>query len=168
MQTDWFSLEIDMPCRRLSVALGVAVLLSSCSTLPFDSASESQKLLQRDAEWAALASAGKDVEKTLSYMSDDAIMIPPGAPIVEGKAAIRAFVTSSFQMPGFNIQWVSEKVTFSPDGNLAYMRGTNTTTVRGANGELLKIPGRGVTIWRREPDGQWRCVVDIWNDPPRS
>ena len=22
--------------------------------------------------------------------------------------------------------------------------------------------------WRKDPDGQWRCVVDIWNDPPAS
>jgi ketosteroid isomerase-like protein len=25
---------------------------------------------------------------------------------------------------------------------------------------------RGVSIWRRDPDGEWRCVVDIANEPP--
>jgi len=39
-------------------------------------------------------------------------------------------------------------------------------TMRDAKGSLVSIPGRGITIWRLEPDGQWRCVVDIWNDPP--
>lgn len=70
--------------------------------------------------------------------------------------------------PGFKIHWVSEKPTFSPDGKLAYMQGRNTMTVPGANGGLVTIAGRGITIWRLEPDGQWRCVVDIWNDPPRN
>lgn len=23
-----------------------------------------------------------------------------------------------------------------------------------------------MTVWRRDADGQWRCVVDLWNDPP--
>src|SRR5947209_7775964 len=82
---------------------------------------------------------GKDVERIVSYWSDDAVVIPQGQPIVEGKAAIRAFVRSSLQIPGFKIHWVSEKPTFSPDGKLAYMRGTNTMTVPGANGGLVTL-----------------------------
>lgn len=153
---------------RLILALAMLISVTGCSTLPFDQASESQRLLRRDAEWADLASAGKDVEGVASYWSDDAVIIPEGQPMVEGKTAIRAFVRSSFQIPGFRIHWVSDKVTFSPDGKLAYMHGRNTTTVPGANGALVTLAGRGITIWRLEPDGQWRCVVDIWNNPPRS
>jgi ketosteroid isomerase-like protein len=26
--------------------------------------------------------------------------------------------------------------------------------------------GRYVTVWRRESDGEWRCVIDIWNAGP--
>jgi len=157
-----------MQIARLILVLGIMVPIASCGTLAFDPASESQKLLRRDAEWADLAAAGKDVERIVSYWSDDAVVIPQGQPVVEGKAAIRAFVASSLQIPGFKIHWVSEKVTFSPDGKLAYMRGRNTMTVPGANGALVTLAGRGITIWRLEPDGQWRCVVDIWNDPPRN
>jgi len=156
-----------MQISRLILVLGTMISVVSCATPAFDPASESQKLLRRDAEWADLASAGKDVERIVSYWSDDAIVIPQGQPIVEGKAAIRAFVTSSLQIPGFKIHWVSEGPIFSPDGKLAYMRGRNTMTVPGANGALVTLVGRGITIWRLEPDGQWRCVVDIWNDPPQ-
>jgi ketosteroid isomerase-like protein len=157
-----------MQIARLILILGTMISVVSCATPSFDPASESQKLLRRDAEWANLASAGKDVERIVSYWSDDAVVIPQGQPVVEGKAAIRAFVASSLQIPGFKIHWVSEGPTFSPDGKLAYMRGRNTMTVPGANGALVTLVGRGVTIWRLEPDGQWRCVVDIWNDPPRN
>ena len=156
-----------MQISRLILVLGTMISVVSCATPAFDPASESQKLLRRDAEWADLASAGKDVERIVSYWSDDAIVIPQGQPIVEGKAAIRAFVQSSLQIPGFKIHWVSEGPVFSPDGKLAYMRGRNTMTVPGANGALVTLVGRGITIWRLEPDGQWRCVVDIWNDPPQ-
>jgi len=156
-----------MQISRLILVLGTMISVVSCATPAFDPASESQKLLRRDAEWADLASAGKDVERIVSYWSDDAIVIPQGQPIVEGKAAIRAFVTSRLQIPGFKIHWVSEGPVFSPDGKLAYMRGRNTMTVPGANGALVTLVGRGITIWRLEPDGQWRCVVDIWNDPPQ-
>ena len=155
-----------MKSSRLIIPVAAALVALGCASPSFNPIEEQQKLLQRDAEWAGIASAGKDVEKTISYFSDDALMIPQGQPIAEGKAAIRAYVTASFKIPGFRIHWKSEKVAFSPDGNLAYMRGTSTTTVPGPNGALVTIPGRGISVWRMEPDGLWRCVVDIWNDPP--
>jgi ketosteroid isomerase-like protein len=147
----------------LFVACG---LLVGCSRSSFNAATEQASLLKRDAEWADAASSGKDVEKIISYCTDDALVVPPGQPVVEGKAAIRTFVADSLKIPGFKIHWVSEHVSFSPDGQLAYMRGTNETTVPGPDGKLMTLHGRGVTVWRREPDGQWRCAVDIWNDPP--
>ena len=70
-------------------------LVFSCSQRDFDSVAEGQKLLRRDAEWADLATAGKDIEKIVSYWSDDAVLIFPGQPVLEGKAAIRAYVQAT-------------------------------------------------------------------------
>jgi ketosteroid isomerase-like protein len=131
-----------------------------------DLAAERTKLLQRDAEWAALASAGRDVEAILSYWTDDAVVMPPGFPAVIGKAALREYILGSLKIPGFNITWSSNDVTFSPDGNLAYMFSENSVTMNGADGRPATTAGRAVTIWRRERDGEWRCAVDIWNASP--
>jgi ketosteroid isomerase-like protein len=152
--------------------LYVALLLSNimfaggCSQPPFDAASEGRKLLQRDAEWAQAASDGKDVETIVSYWSDDAEVIEPGQPVLQGRAAIRAYVADSLKVPGFKIHWVSENPVFSPDGKLAYMPGTDEMTVPGSNGALVTMHMRGISIWRRDPDGEWRCVVDIANESP--
>src|SRR5437764_11769610 len=121
-----------IPCRYLLFVLPFLVL--SCSQRGFDSAAEGQKLLRRDAEWADLATAGKNIEKIVSYWSDDAVLIFPGQPVLEGKAAIRAYVTASFDAPGFKMHWVSQKPVFSPDGKLAYMPGTNSLTLPALNG----------------------------------
>ena len=149
-------------------SMGLLLSAVGCSRAPFDTVAVSEKLLARDAQWAEAAVQGKDVEKIISYWSDDAVVIPQGQPIVEGKAAIRAYVANSLQIPGFKIHWVSNSATFSPDGKLAYLRGTNEITVPGPTGAPLVLAGRGVTVWRLESDGQWRCVIDIWNDPPTS
>jgi len=154
-----------MIASRWSYAFVALLTVVGCGS-SFNPVEEQRRLLRRDAEWAEIASAGKDVERTASYWSDDALIVPEGQPTVEGKAAIRAFVTESFKTPGFSIHWKSEKVSFSPDGKLAYMRGASTTTVPGPSGTIVALPGRGITVWRLEPDGQWRCVVDIWNSPP--
>jgi len=131
-----------------------------------DLAAEKRRLLQRDAEWAALASEARDVEAILSYWTDDAVVLPPGLPAVAGKPALREYIQGSLQIPGFRITWSSTDVVFSPDGKLAYMFSDNSVTMDGPDGIATTTSGRAVTIWRKEPDGEWRCAVDIWNAPP--
>ena len=151
--------------RYLSLIL-LASALDGCSERRFDSKTEGERLLRRDAEWADLATAGKDVEKVVSYWTEDAVLIFPGQPVLEGKAAIRAYVTASFNTPGFKIHWVSQKPVFSPDGKFAYMRGTDDLTLPGPNGGTMTLHFRGISVWRLDPDKQWRCVVDISNEAP--
>ena len=120
-------------------------------------------LFQRDAEWSATASAGTDIERILSFWTEDAVVIAPGLPTISGKAALRQYVVESFRIPGFRISWKSSEVTLSPDGNMAYMVGRNSVTFNGPDGQPTTSEGRAVTIWRKEQDGDWRCAVDIWN-----
>ena len=154
------------PHRLLIVAIPFIFL--SCSQRHFDAASEGQKLLRRDAEWADLAAAGKDVDQVVSYWTDDAVVVFPGQPVLKGKASIRAYVASCFQTPGFKIHWVSKDPTFSPDGKLAYMFGEDEATVPGPSGAPMTLHSRGISVWRLESDGQWRCVADVSNEKPST
>ena len=126
-------------------------------------AAERERLLRRDAEWAELALEGHDVDRILSYWTDDAVVLPPGLPRVAGKAALREYVQSSMRIPGFKITWESKDATLSPDGQVGYLFSRNTITLNAPDGTPITTNGRAVTIWRRESDGEWRCAVDIWN-----
>jgi ketosteroid isomerase-like protein len=129
---------------------------------------ERQRLLDRDAEWAALSSKGQDVERILSFWTDDARVYAPGLPVFSGKADLRRYVEGALAIPGFNITWSTSEASLSPDANLAYLLSTNTVTMAGPEGQPVTTRGRAVTVWRRESDGQWRCAVDIWNDQPAT
>jgi ketosteroid isomerase-like protein len=96
------------------------------------------------------------------------MVFPPDQAVVSGKDAIRKFVAESFKLPGFAIRWETTQVTVSPAGDLAYGAGTNEFTVNGADGKPITIAGNAVTVWRKEPDDTWKCVIDIWNSaaPP--
>jgi ketosteroid isomerase-like protein len=113
-----------------------------------------------------VASEGRDVEKILSFWTDDAKVFAPGAPVVDGKQAIREFVTSSLSIPGFRISWEPEEAVVSPSGDMGYTIGRNHLTMPDAAGNLKTESGRGVAVWRRDPDNTWRCVIDIWNSGP--
>jgi ketosteroid isomerase-like protein len=130
---------------------------------------ERQRLLERDAEWAALASKGQEVDRILSFWSDDARVLAPGLPPFIGKAALRSYVEGALAIPGFHITWTTSEASLSPDGQLAYLLSTNAVTMPGADGRPVTSHGRAVTVWRRGPDAEWRCTLDIWNGgPPAS
>lgn len=68
-----------------------------------DVASETAALLQRDANFAAEAADGRDVEKVVSFWTADAVVMPPGQPAIVGRDALRKYVEESYQIPGFAI-----------------------------------------------------------------
>jgi uncharacterized protein (TIGR02246 family) len=127
---------------------------------------ERLRLLQRDADWAALSSEGQEVDRILAFWTDDALVYAPGMHVLKGKAALRAYVEGALAMPGFHITWSTSEARLSPDGQLAYLLSTNEVTVPGPDRRLVTTRGRAVTVWRREADGEWRCALDIWNDGP--
>ena len=66
------------------------------------------------------------------------------------------------------LQRDAEWAQAATDGMMAYMRSMHEITVPGTNGTLITLHMRGVSIWRRDPDGVWRCVVNIANEEPAT
>jgi ketosteroid isomerase-like protein len=131
-----------------------------------DGAVEQAALARTDEAWLAAVRGGQ-IDRALSFWADDAVVLAPGVAPLVGKAAIADYVAASFQIPGFTISWVTERWTVARAGDMAYGVGTNTMTYRDAVGELVTVPGKSATVWRKDPDG-WKCVLDVWNDAPRA
>ena len=132
-------------------------------------ASDDRTLLRNtDEEWAALARQGTDVERIVSFWSDDAKVYPPGEPLLDGKQAIREFVTGSLKTPGFSVSWEPLEVMVTPGESLGYTTGRNRFTFPHSSGQIVTSHGRYVTVWRKESNGAWKCVIDIWNTAPNS
>ena len=145
----------------------IIIFVTACNEARVDLKAEEAAIMKADSAWSAYSAESKDVERVVSYFADDAVLVPPDQPIVKGKEALRKFVEESFKIPGFSISWRSSDIKLSPDGKLAYMYGENMTTMNDSTGNKISIPGRGYSIWRKEPDGNWKCVVDIFNSPPQ-
>jgi ketosteroid isomerase-like protein len=148
----------------------IAVLASALLFCTAALAKESPRdeLVRTDEAWSAAAAEGKDVEKVVAYWSDDATIVPAGAPMISGKAAIRDYVTQSFATPGFSIRWKTLDAAVSDDGTMGYTTAESTMTFPGPDGKLMTETGRGITVWRRDASGAWKCVYDTWNSGPRG
>lgn len=130
-----------------------------------DLESERTALMQTSREWARVAASGEP-ERILAYWSDDAVVMPPGQPAVAGKAAIREFVRQTSALPGFTITWEPERASVSDGGDVGYMIERNRVTLRDADGVVREHFGKAVTVWRKNAAGEWRCVIDTWNENP--
>ena len=150
----------NWPCVVLSL------LAIGCASSKPDLSAERKRLEQRDQEWENAVAAKKSVSTILSAWADDAVVLPPGLPALIGKKAIREYVVAALAIPGFSMSWDTSDVRFSPDGKLAYMLQTNTVTQTGPDGKPLTTHGKGTTIWRKDSNGDWKCVVDVWNEQP--
>ena len=155
-----------MNTKSFTSVVLITLTLLSCGQTQVDLEAEKAAILKTDSTWAALATQSKDAEKIVAYWSDDAVVIAPGEEPVKGKDALRKMVNDMNNIPGFSISWRSSDVHFSPDAKMAYMYGENFFSMNDSAGNKIAIPGRGYTIWRKETDGNWKCVVDIWNNPP--
>src|SRR5678815_348117 len=108
---------------------------------------ERTQLLKRDAEWATLGSSGHEIDRILSFWTDDARVYPPGMPVVSGKAALRGYVEAALAIPGFHITWTTSDARLSPDARMAFLLSSNVVTLPGPDGRPGTTRGRAVTVW---------------------
>jgi len=147
------------------ITLAVVSLLAAACGRTVDVAGEEQALLRVDRAWAAASLSG-NVDSIVSYWTDDAHVLQPGLPVLQGKAAIRSMVASSLAVPGFRITWTPGTAVVAASGDLGYTSGVNEVTVPDKAGHLTTTAGRYITLWRKGSDGRWRCVEDMSNSGP--
>jgi uncharacterized protein (TIGR02246 family) len=160
--------------RKISVVLAFcgcfALLLmgSACSRqMPADTrAADEATIRDLDAQWSKAASAN-DLEAAVSFYSDDASLLPPNAPILTGKQAIHA-AWAELVKPGVSVSWQPTKVEVARSGDFAYLTGVYRVSEKDAKGNPVEDHGKLVEIWKKQADGKWKTITDIYNSdlPP--
>jgi ketosteroid isomerase-like protein len=115
-----------------------------------------------DAQWAK-AAAAKDVEQTIAYYSDGAIVLPPNATGAATKEAIRNVWKDLLATPGLVITWKPGKVRLGKSGEMAWVSGTYELTMNDASGTPVNDRGKYLEVWEKQADGNWKCGADMWN-----
>ena len=121
-----------------------------------------QALRDLDAQWSAAARA-KDLDKTVSYYSEDAVVMPPNGPSATTKAAFRTLWKDLLTSPDAAISWKTTKVEVAKSGDLACLSGTYELTMNDPSGKPVNDHGKYVEVWEKQSDGKWKCGTDIWN-----
>lgn len=119
-------------------------------------------LRKLDDEWSK-AAGSRDVEKTISYYSDDAVVMPPNIATLTGKEPIRTLWKSMLGSPDFSGGWKASKVEVARSGDLAYVSGTYEFNEKDDSGKPITDKGKYLEVWKKQADGSWKCVADMFS-----
>jgi ketosteroid isomerase-like protein len=154
------------PVARVSEDEPVSISQPTTAASPSENVSDTQPveriLRDLDVQWSQ-AAAAKDLEQTVAYYSDDAIVLAPNAASATTKEAIRNGWKDMFASPGFVINWQPTRVQVGKSGEMAWVSGTYELTMNDATGKPINDRGKYLEVWEKQSNGDWKCAADMWN-----
>ncbi|MFQ5817190.1 MAG: YybH family protein [Terriglobia bacterium] len=148
--------------RKVGIALILLVLATSGCAQPVDVEAEAAAIRAVDHQMQTAANAG-DIARWFGFFTDDAIMMPPNEPAVVGKEAIREYVSALMASANLAVSHDLSKVEVSRGGDLAYVSYAYEIVLTPPEGEAVTDRGKDITVFKKQLDGSWKVVIDIWN-----
>jgi len=143
------------------VAMKTRFILSLCialvpMTAAFAAGADDKTVRDADAAWSKAAGA-KDLDKTVSFYADDAIVLPPNDAVKTTKDAIRTLWKGLIDSVT-DVSWKATRVEMAKSGEMACLTGTYELTMKDGT----KDRGKYCEVWEKK-GGTWKCGTDIWN-----
>jgi len=123
------------------------------------------KALLIDLETRFAADTAKGGGKAFAaWFAEDSVTLGKGQPAVHGREAIARQAT--WLPKNYQLSWTPTDAVMSPGGDMGYTWGHYEGRSIDVDGNAKVTSGRYLTIWRKEPDGSWKVVLDASSDEP--
>ena len=150
--------------KTLSLVLlgSLTLLATACAPqIQVDVEAEKDALMAADAAWSETVN---DPEKFVAFFDESGSMYAPGAPQATGHEAIQGLFTQLGSLPNLEFSWKATHATVSASGDLGYTVGTYEMGFDDPKGKHMKENGKYVTVWKKQADGSWKVIEDIFNN----
>jgi ketosteroid isomerase-like protein len=154
--------RFSMTKDPIAVLAALAVLVPACMALAAEMDANAKALAKLDEDWSK-STATKDADRVASFYAEDAIAYPPNEPAAVGRAAAKKVWASFFADPTFSISWKPVHAGVSKSGDLGFTAGTYEDSAKGPDGKQVIEKGKYVCTWKKQKDGSWKAIHDIWN-----
>lgn len=153
----------------MSLVLGLIVMAFGCAQAPpAQDVAAAEAKLEADAVIWFQHYANADADGMANLYAEDALLMPPGAPAVTGRAGIKEFLgAEAAKSKAAGISLKNGSVTGKGvSGDMGWISG-NYTVVDGSGATIDS--GSYLSVHRRV-NGAWLYIRDIWNSdrPPAT
>jgi ketosteroid isomerase-like protein len=107
----------------------------------------------------AKAVADRSLQTFVSLVDEDAVFFGKG--VARGRNAVSKAWLPFFTDRSLFLKWHPTQVEISSSGDLGYSIGDYERIGKDASGNPATVTGNYVSIWRKQPDGRWKIVLDI-------
>ena len=98
------------------------------------------------------------------WFAEDGVLLGNGAAPVIGLVAI--VQSANWDPKAYQLTWTPTDAAMGPSGDMGYTWGHFEGHSKDANGNPVTTTGRYMTIWRRQPNGVWKVVLDAGSNEP--
>lgn len=145
-----------------AVAFTAATLATASANMAPPSPMERAEDEVRNADAALIeAVAKKDVDAAVAFYAEDATVLPPDAPMLEGRDAIKAFWTDFTKVPGISLTTQIYKIRINQALDTAITTGTYSMKM-GEGMDAASDEGKFAMTWVRTDDG-WKAYTDMFS-----
>jgi ketosteroid isomerase-like protein len=141
----------------LIFVLVVVPIAIVCNFPPTATAADDKAVRDADAEWSKVAGA-KDLDKTVSFYADDAMVLPPNQAMVTTKTGIRD-LWKGFLDSLTDISWKTTRVEMAKSGDMGCLIGTYRLTMKDGT----KDTGKYCEVWKKQADRKWKVATDMFS-----
>lgn len=150
-------------CRSAPIVICWALIFVGCLTLPgLGQVKLAEAVRTADQDWLKVFAA-KNLDKSVAFFDEKGAMLASNAPIADSKEAISKLLTGFFALPDLKISWHVDRADVARSGDLGYTSGAYEMTFKDATGKPLSDKGKYVTVWKKQKDGTWKVLLDIFN-----
>lgn len=148
--------------RRSISWLAWVLLWVGCVAAPADP----EQLMEADRAFSLAVSEGGSTAWA-EWFTEDGAIVREGIGEIRGRDAVRE-AAAFLDVPGVSLTWEPERADISEGGDLGWTTGRYASLAPSDSGPPIRGTGVYVSIWRLQPDGSWRVVMDLGNPIDRG
>jgi len=100
------------------------------------------------------------------WFAEDGVALGNGQPAKVGRVAIAK--SAAWSPKAYQLIWTPTDALMGPSGDMGYTWGHFEGHSKDANGNPVVTSGRYMTIWRKQPNGQWKVILDAGANEPAN
>ncbi|MGD2095849.1 MAG: nuclear transport factor 2 family protein, partial [Phycisphaerales bacterium] len=105
----------------------------------------------------------RDAEEAVEFYAEDAVLLRWGEDALKGKSEILKVIKKSLREEPL-VDITQKVVHVEGNSQMLFVVNLLTWTFKDASsGENVTLPGKGVHVWRRQKDGSWKILFDLYN-----
>jgi ketosteroid isomerase-like protein len=120
-----------------------------------------QQIMEKDREFERNVAAKDAVRLCQDLYAADARLLPPNSPAITGRSGITAFWKGLVEAGLADVTLNTTEI--DEFGDLVYAVGSYRLSIRPEGAEGVQDKGKYVYIYKRQPGGGWKAIVDIFN-----